>query len=388
MNHRLELLDVLRFVAAMAVLCFHYLVSGIGNGKVATLDFAGPVDVAKYGYLGVDLFFMISGFVISYSALGRTAREFVVGRAVRLYPAFWVAVAFTSALTLVIGTDRLAVTAEQVVVNLTMFPTELGQWAVDGVYWTLLYELYFYALVAVVLLVGAGKRLDLVLGTWAFVMLAIRLLAPEHAEHPLAGGFYALFAVGAMVASIRRSGPGVFNVAALTAAVLVGFHHTIVDETASRAASTGLEYSQPVVAAVLVVSLLSVLSTCLPAVARLRLRHAALLGALTYPVYLIHAHFGYMVFSRFGTEENRWWLFAGQVVAVLGIAWLIHVAVERRSFWRPAFDRTLGVVVGAPAALVDVLRHPATPPAATAPAEPAEATARGDAPALTGGPTR
>jgi peptidoglycan/LPS O-acetylase OafA/YrhL len=48
--------------------------------------------VSRYGYLGVDLFFVISGFVVQLSAWDRRPPEFVVSRIVRLYPAFWIAV--------------------------------------------------------------------------------------------------------------------------------------------------------------------------------------------------------------------------------------------------------------------------------------------------------
>ena len=57
---RLDLLDYTRLFAALSVMCFHYLFNGIGNGKISSLTHIdGLIDVAKYGYLGVELFFMM-----------------------------------------------------------------------------------------------------------------------------------------------------------------------------------------------------------------------------------------------------------------------------------------------------------------------------------------
>ena len=81
-------LDLLRFFAAMAVVLYHYLFRG-QQGDYIPVRFTNLEDYAQYGYLGVNLFFMISGFVISLSAESRTARQFVISRVVRLYPAFW-----------------------------------------------------------------------------------------------------------------------------------------------------------------------------------------------------------------------------------------------------------------------------------------------------------
>lgn len=44
-------------------------------------------EVTRYGYAGVNLFFVISGFVILMSVWGRTAPQFIASRVSRLYPA-------------------------------------------------------------------------------------------------------------------------------------------------------------------------------------------------------------------------------------------------------------------------------------------------------------
>lgn len=61
---------------------------------------------AKYGYLGVELFFMISGFVILMTASNNSLKRFFISRAVRLYPAFWVCCTITFLLILAVGQPR------------------------------------------------------------------------------------------------------------------------------------------------------------------------------------------------------------------------------------------------------------------------------------------
>jgi len=59
---RLHEIDLLRILAAVSVMAYHYLFSAYAGG-LSGLHFPHVDVVARYGYLGVDLFFTISGFV-------------------------------------------------------------------------------------------------------------------------------------------------------------------------------------------------------------------------------------------------------------------------------------------------------------------------------------
>ena len=157
---RIELLDYGRFVATICVGAFHYLFNGIQNGKISSLThIPALVEFAKYGYLGVEFFFMISGYVIFFSANHKTAGQFLAARAVRLYPAFWAAVIFTTVVAQFWGGMKMSVSFPQAIANLTMFPKLFGYEFVDGVYWTLQYEWMFYFAVCTALIVGIQERL-------------------------------------------------------------------------------------------------------------------------------------------------------------------------------------------------------------------------------------
>lgn len=86
---RFEELDVLRGLAAAGVVLSHY------SSHCARYFAAGPFGVhlpTVYGFYAVELFFMISGFVI-YFTLERSAtwKDFAFSRLTRLYPAYWTA---------------------------------------------------------------------------------------------------------------------------------------------------------------------------------------------------------------------------------------------------------------------------------------------------------
>src|SRR5579859_2983882 len=105
---RIAELDLLRFIAALSVVLYHY-----GH----PVDLGSLAQVTEFGFLVVPLFFMISGFVILWTATKKNAVEFVASRLSRLYPTFWVCVLLTAAT--LYATDQ-RVTAAQVLANLTM----------------------------------------------------------------------------------------------------------------------------------------------------------------------------------------------------------------------------------------------------------------------------
>ena len=87
---RMGSLDLLRLIAALSVLCFHYLFRASIAPPVLVHGYPEVAPFAMYGYLGVNLFFLISGFVIAWSAEGRSWTEFAAARFARLYPGFLV----------------------------------------------------------------------------------------------------------------------------------------------------------------------------------------------------------------------------------------------------------------------------------------------------------
>lgn len=333
--HRLDLLDYGRLGAALAVLAFHYLYAGIIGGKISSLSPGSLAGVAKYGYLGVEFFFIISGYVIFYSARHKSPGEFAAARALRLYPAFWVAVLFTASFAAVWGGSKMGVNPGQVLVNLTMVPTLFKVPYVDGVYWTLYFELTFYFGVLLLLLARQQKRLEAIFITWPVLMLVAGLVG--RSDVIFLGGYYPFFAAGALFA-ISRDKPSLPALASLTACAFL-----CVSGAAERAALH--PGTSPIVTMCIVAgqfAFFALLNTRRGQ--SMRLPAARLAGGLTYPIYLIHAHVGFMLLSQFASDDNKAWAYPAITLTMLGLAFLIHTFVERRltRFWHEFFGRLIG----------------------------------------------
>lgn len=141
LTSRLVEIDALRGVAAMAVVLFHFTTRFTEIFSPG----ASPAISAPDGHYGVNLFFIISGFVI-FMTLEKTSKsmDFVVSRFSRLFPAYWVAVILTFFITHWLGLPDKLVDAKSALENLAMIHGLFRVPHVDDVYWTLEVELLFY----------------------------------------------------------------------------------------------------------------------------------------------------------------------------------------------------------------------------------------------------
>lgn len=152
MTSRSCTLDLTRGLAAFCVMAFHYSV------KMRAMDPVWPV--LPLGDIGVRAFFVISGFVITGSAMRSASRgSFAWARFVRLYPAFLTCLVLTTLWVLGLHMVTHQVSPTDWAFNLTMVPGWFGAKMVDSVYWTLAYEIAFYATVCAALpwIKGRGR---------------------------------------------------------------------------------------------------------------------------------------------------------------------------------------------------------------------------------------
>ncbi|MFG3060424.1 acyltransferase family protein [Streptomyces sp. NPDC048231] len=330
-------------VAAVMVAAYHFLGTPTPHfwGRTALRDFAPLVhEISRYGWLGVEFFFAISGFVICMSCWGRTPAQFTVSRIARLFPAYWCAVLLVVALVLISRMGHwpaaTRIDPRTVLGNLTMAPGPLGLELVDKVGWTLWVEARFYLLMAVLLVFRLSYRRVLAFcGAWLLAgVIALEIQSPLLDEFILPR-YTGLFAAGIILYLMHRFGQSLLLWLLLCFAW--SYELTVLEFRVADHATVPPGESPPswvVCAAVLTVcvGLLALAGVAGPLV-KLRWRWLITAGGLTYPFYLVHQSIGIPLakglvraFPRLGPLPS----IAVSVGCMLGLSLLMHLTVERR----------------------------------------------------------
>ncbi|PYY35803.1 acyltransferase [Curtobacterium sp. MCBD17_030] len=347
---RFSLLDGLRFAAALAVVAYHYLAfpePGLG----APVSSVGPevFRFAKYGAFGVDLFFVISGFVILMSGLGRSAGAFVASRISRLYPAYWLGV-LSTAVVVAVAAPGHPVDLRQVLVNLTMLHPAFGVGDVDPVYWTLWIELHFYVIVGVLLLFKPAPSVLLAFAlAWPVVAALAQLTGSDLLATTLIAPHAPLFAAGMAVFCIYRYGSNsiAWLVLAFDTAFAVAVSTPNIGASIARNTDSSMSSTAETVMGLACVGVV-VLVTLTP-LSRVSGRWLTTLGALTYPLYLLHQNIGVLMIHAMEPVEGRWAATGVTTVLLCGVAYVVSRYVERpvgRAL-RRRLEGDLGALAGA-----------------------------------------
>ncbi|NEB79298.1 acyltransferase [Streptomyces sp. SID14478] len=334
---RLFALDGLRLIAALMVAAYHY--GGRGGevtrawGTSPSTQFPSLHGWFSYGCLGVQIFFVISGFVICMSGWGRPLRSFFASRASRLLPAYWVAIVLVTAVFALPAVAYRTVSPSDALVNLTMLQQPLGVDRVLGVCWTLWAELRFYALFAVcVVLPGATRRRVLLFcAVWTLAAaltqasgepLLTLVLMPEYAPFFIGG-------IGLYLVHRDRRDVTAWGVVAVS--WLIGQHYAVAGLWRPANPDAFFNRSSFVIVAVVTLGFAAVAVIALGWMRWANWRWLTVAGALTYPFYLVHEHLGWVAIELF---HRRLGLpsavtFVATVGAMLTLAWLLNRYVEK-----------------------------------------------------------
>ncbi len=326
---RVEALDLLRLAAVLGVLLYHFGFWGPASHGVPQVALPWLTPIAKYGYLGVPAFFVISGFVIAYSAEGRTATGFAIARFSRIYPTFVFCMTLTCLAIAVLGMRHFETSFAQWLANLLVAAPAFGQPYMDASYWSLVIEVMFYAWVAVLIAAGLFPRaVNVVIPIW----LGITFVNELTLDAPLVEKLFltddsGFFAVGLLIYQFYRgrSGPVLYGLFALSVgtAVFQSIHKAV-----KLAPHTGGVFDPWTVAAICLASIAVIFVAT-------RIRHVPLppalvlaAGGLTYPLYLLHMQFGYVLFTRQAPANP---VLSVIVIAagMMLLAWIVWRFVER-----------------------------------------------------------
>jgi peptidoglycan/LPS O-acetylase OafA/YrhL len=320
---RIGILDPLRFIAALFVMSYHYL--PFIQKEIGSNNF----DFFKYGYLGVNFFFLLSGFVIVASAQKRSAIKFALLRALRLYPAFIACLLITLTILFLLDIPMPSVAA--IFLNGLIVNDYFGIPNIDGVYWTLQAEIKFYACIFLLILFGKIHHYQLWLSAWL-------LLAVLHhfTEQPFFMGWfispsYSFYFIGGVATYLLYHSPR--NRYAI-AIFLVSMIFAIMKSWLQIDGFVRLvEFTDRVVA-----SFLTLLFFLFFAFLRKIDQYfkytkvMAILGGMSYPLYLLHSKAGNSLLGFLNENVNSYTSLIITIIWVLVTSFLVHYIIEKPLF--------------------------------------------------------
>ncbi|HTV64689.1 MAG TPA: acyltransferase [Bryocella sp.] len=309
-RQRIGIINALRGVAALAVAWGHFVA---GQGKYLGLS-------GKYGYLGVDIFFVISGFVIPWSLyrsgyILRDYPRFLLKRNVRLYPPYLASIAITILATNFVlvplfHVPRMSVSGRSLLLHFAYLNDLAHVPWINVVYWTLAIEFQWYVLVGLAMPLLASCRKIARFAAIAAMMLAYYTFYWDR----LVFHFLPVFLIGVFVFQYRAKIIEWQEMLGLIAVMAF----------AMMRISGGL------------VPLVAVPTGLLIAFCVFEHRAADRVGDISYSLYLLHLPIGVSVIGCLShwLPYSSWYigfLDAVGVAASMGAAWIMYQFIEKPS---------------------------------------------------------
>lgn len=336
-TQKIGAINTLRFVAAAFVVLYHYVFSFYYR-EIPYVDLPALRPLFQYGYLGVDLFFIISGFVISLSAEGRGAYGFFKSRIGRLYPIFWVSAIITT-LFLLVGGHLIysEVSLSRFLASMTMIPSFFSADPLDGTYWTLAIEMKFYFVILLLLIFKKFKDIEVM----AIILSVLTLIFPAVVDSEIV--WIPNFIAGVIFFKIYKSGLTNWRIFALCNTLLASLIFSL-RRVPYLSEGYGVPFNPTTITMYFLCFYLLFLMISLNILKIANTKYINILGLLTYPVYLLHHQIGKILFTYAGIKNIPLWIsFASITLFSLGLSYLVHALFERRG--RIILDKTLDRII-------------------------------------------
>lgn len=314
-KHRISVINALRAFAALAVAWGHFVA---GQGKWLGLS-------GKYGYLGVDIFFVISGFVIPWSLHRSRYRlrdygRFMLKRNIRLYPPYLASIAISILATNFIlvplfKIPHMTVTGRDLLLHFAYLNDLFKVKWVNVVYWTLAIEFQWYLLVGLVMpLLATRNRMARFL-TPTLMLLSYWALPYWSVPYERLVVYYLpVFLIGVFVFQFRAEIIGRYEMFGFIAVMVM-----------AMARNTG--YLAPLV---------GVPTGLLIAFSTFHSQRMDRVGDISYSLYLLHLPIGVSVIGVL----SHWIPYSSYFIGVLDVvgiaasmwaAWIMYQIIEKPS---------------------------------------------------------
>jgi peptidoglycan/LPS O-acetylase OafA/YrhL len=341
-----NILDGLRGVAALTVICFHLFEA------FATSHLDQKIN---HGYLAVDFFFILSGFVVGYAYDDRwgtmTTTDFIKRRFIRLHPMVVMGAVigavifyFQGCATWDVSNVSVPALLMATLLNACLIPAMpsfeirgVGEmFPLNGPAWSLLFEyigniLYAFllrklstkALAVLVLIAGCGLAAFAIRGPFGDVCVGFALT-----EENMLGGFLRLlfsFSAGLLLSRVFKPAnvKGTFWLGGLAIVVLSAIPRIGGSE---QLWMNGL---YDTICVVVVFPLLVYLGASERTTTRLTARACKFLGDISYPLYMVHYPFIYLYYAWVKNEKLTFaQSFPGAVALVVGSVFLAYLCLK------------------------------------------------------------
>lgn len=337
-------LDLVRFFSAIAVMLYHftYWVSNPYGSTPARIT-GGVFDFTEiafsFGWVGVEIFFVLSGFVIAYSASGVTAFGFLRSRILRLVPAAWICASITCFVVVVIGDGAAGDIVKRYIRSIIFFP--LGPW-IDGTYWTLGIEIAFYGAIFILLCVRRFAWMEYFCAAISIVSLILLVAAlrssvvaewlssrPANLLLLRHGGEFAL---GAMLWLLLFEGRTLFRFCIVAVGLVSGIFEisrSVSDHSFTSDVNVVLPISvwiMSIAAIIFSVVYNDIVNSKLTPFASVMIRR---MGVATYPLYLLHQLVGSaLMLALFDVGVPQLVCLATSMIAMVFAAAIISMYLE------------------------------------------------------------
>lgn len=285
-NERVPELDSLRGLAALSVCFCHFQI--FPNGRT-----------------GVDLFFMISGFVIYISlSHSKTMKQFWISRLSRLFPVYWLSILLTIIFCAGCFLNFKTFKLNDILGNILMLQPLFRSSMLNGVYWTLYIELVFYVFISLLWIFKLLKNIEpviLICFLSICVMVGLYILIGAHNSLytrffivtrgilPLIG-YFQFFGAGILFSQIYNLGISNRRILLLVFSflliILIDYNNDRLMHLSWHLGMSAVYYSL----FILIVS---------KRAGFLNFKILYFLGYISYALYLIHATFGMWVMDAF-----------------------------------------------------------------------------------------
>ncbi len=312
-------LNYIRAIGAILVMLYHYTTRYLD--VVYNMGAENSHTGVWWGCWAVSIFFILSGFLtVANVKDSLTPKTFAIKRITRLYPTYWIAVILTTVVTYMTN-SILKIDLVSTMLNFTMLQGFAGIPNVDGAYWTLRFELWFYVIITFTLFFR--KRNYTILSTvWIALILSQNIV-------------FGVLGIDNIIKSIST----IFLMSDWASTFIIGMSLYAI----SKNRKAWLSYVNLILSFVIEYNLrpmnrffFTVLITLFIYVLiekKVKIKHDKILNffaGISFPLYLIHQKIGYVIISYFEKIIGGG-MYLGVVAAVcvsISLAYLIHRFVE------------------------------------------------------------